>query len=141
MKSPWHLWVIAIVSLLWNAMGAFDYAMTQTRNPAYMGQFTPEQLDYFYGFPTWVVACWAVGVWLAVAGSVLLLLRSASALWAFILSFLGMILTSVYSYGLAEVSMTDIVGTEAQVFMAAIVFVVLFLILYARRMKIAGVLD
>ena len=141
MKSPWHLWVIAIVSLLWNAMGAFDYAMTQTRNPAYMGQFTPEQLDYFYGFPTWVVACWAVGVWLAVAGSVLLLLRSASALWAFILSFLGMILTSVYSYGLAEVSMTDIVGTEAQVFMAAIVFVGLFLILYARRMKIAGVLD
>ena len=141
MKSPWHLWVIAIVSLLWNAMGAFDYAMTQTRNPAYMGQFTPEQLDYFYGFPMWVVACWAVGVWLAVAGSVLLLLRSASALWAFILSFLGMILTSVYSYGLAEVSMTDIVGIEAQVFMAAIVFVGLFLILYARRMKIAGVLD
>lgn len=141
MKAPWHLWVIAIVSLLWNSGGAFDYYMTHTRNEAYMGEFTPEQLDYFYSYPTWSVATWAIGVWLSVAGSILLLFRSAMALWAFILSFVGMFLTSVYSFGLAEVSMTEIAGPEAQIFMAAIVLVGLFLIWYARRMKIVGVLT
>ncbi len=140
MKAPWHLWVIGLVSLFWNAMGALDYTMTQTRNAAYMGQFTPEQLDYFYGYPSWAVAGWAVGVWLALAGSLLLLLRNASSLWAFILSFAGIVVASVYSFGLAELRMTDVVGSEALIFTAAIILFALFLIWYARRMKIAGVL-
>jgi hypothetical protein len=140
MKAPWHLWVIGLVSLFWNAMGALDYTMTQTRNAAYMGQFTPEQLDYFYGYPSWAVAGWAVGVWLALAGSLLLLLRNASSLWAFILSFAGIVVASIYSFGLAELRMTDVVGSEALIFTAAIILFALFLIWYARRMKIAGVL-
>ena len=141
MKAPWHLWVIGIVSLLWNAVGAVDYYMTQTRNEAYLGQFTPELLEYFFGYPSWAVAAWAAGVWLALAGSVLLLFRSAYALWAFIFSFLGLVVASIYSFGLAEVAMTDVVGDEALVFTAAIAIVSLFLVWYARRMKIVGVLH
>ena len=68
MKAPWHLWVIGIVSLLWNAMGAYDYYMTQSQNEAYMGQFSPEQLEFFDGFPAWVDATWAIAVWFALLG-------------------------------------------------------------------------
>jgi hypothetical protein len=50
-RTPWHLWVVGAVSLLWNAMGAFDYLMTQSRAEWYMSQFTAEQLDYFGSFP------------------------------------------------------------------------------------------
>ena len=64
-KAPWHLWVIGVLTLLWNAMGAFDYLMTQTQNEAYMSEFTPEQLEFFYNFPTWMVAFWALAVWVA----------------------------------------------------------------------------
>ena len=35
-KTPWHLWVIGIVATLWNAGGAYDYTMTQTRNMDYL---------------------------------------------------------------------------------------------------------
>ena len=49
--TPKHLWVVGIVMALWNAMGAFDYTMTQTQNEAYMGQFTPEQLEVLLQFP------------------------------------------------------------------------------------------
>ena len=31
-QASWHFWVIAIASLVWNAFGAFDYVMTNTRN-------------------------------------------------------------------------------------------------------------
>ena len=58
--TPKHLWVIGIIALLWNAMGAVDYVLTQTRNEGYMAKFTPEQLDFFYAFPAWLVAFWAV---------------------------------------------------------------------------------
>ena len=46
-KAPWHLWLVGVISLLWNLMGAFDFYITQTRNAAYMKAFTPAQLDFF----------------------------------------------------------------------------------------------
>ena len=70
-RTAWYFWLIGIVALLWNAMGAMDYLMTQTRNDAYMSAFTPEQLAFFYGFPSWVIASWAIGVWGGVLGLLL----------------------------------------------------------------------
>ena len=61
--TPWHLWAVGVVGLLWSAMGAMDYVMTQTHNEAYMSAFTPEQLAFFYGIPIWAVATWAIAVW------------------------------------------------------------------------------
>jgi len=62
-RTPVHLWVVGVLALLWNAMGAFDYLATQFKLEFYVKQFTPEQLSYFYGFPAWAVAGWAFGVW------------------------------------------------------------------------------
>ena len=87
--TPWHLWVIGILALLWNSFGAYDYLMTMTRNEAYMSAFTPAQLEYFYGFPAWMEAFWAVGVWCAFLGAVLLVLRSRWALHAFVLGLVS----------------------------------------------------
>jgi hypothetical protein len=50
-RRPWHLWVLGLLGLLWSALGAFDYLMTVTRNPAYVGQFPQEMQDYWYGLP------------------------------------------------------------------------------------------
>ena len=72
-KAPLHLSIIGIVSLLWNSMGAFDYTATQLRLEFYMSNFSEEQLAYFYGFPAWAKAFWAVGVWCSLLGSLFLL--------------------------------------------------------------------
>lgn len=72
-RTPVHLWIVAIVSLLWNSVGAFDYIATQTKMESYMSQFTAEQLDYFYGFPVWMVAAWAIAIWASFLGSVALI--------------------------------------------------------------------
>ncbi len=82
-KAPLHLWIVGVLAVLWNAIGAFDYSATQLRIEAYMSAFTPEQLEYFYSFPAWAVAAWAFGVWGALLGSIALLLRKAWAVWAF----------------------------------------------------------
>ena len=44
--TPKHLWVVGIIGTLWSAMGAFEFLMTQTKNEAYLAQFTPEQLEF-----------------------------------------------------------------------------------------------
>jgi hypothetical protein len=71
-STPWHLWLLGGVALLWNAMGALDYVMTQSRNEAYMSEFTPEHLTFFYAIPSWAIATWAIAVWGGVPGALLL---------------------------------------------------------------------
>lgn len=140
MKTPWHVWVIGVVSLLWNAGGANNYVMLKFRNPTYLQSMTPEQLAYFEGFPVWVTFFWAIGVWAAVIGSVLLLLRSRHAVMAFVLSLVGMIVNGVYNFALSDISMTDIGGPFALAFSVIIVIVAILLIHYARTMTKRGVL-
>ncbi len=132
-KAPWHLWLIGILALLWNGMGAFDYLMTQTRNASYMAGFTPEQLDYFYGLPKWSVATWAISVWSAVLASVLLLLRRRWAKPVFAVSLLAMLPTFVHNYLLSK-GYEIMGGAAALAFTLTIVAVGVALLIYSSRM-------
>lgn len=135
---PWHLWLVGILGLVWNAGGAFDYTMTQTRNEAYLARFTEEQLAYFFGFPAWADAAWALGVWSAVAGSVLLLARSRWAAWAFAVSLAGLALTALYQFT-ADMP-ESLSGPGMWAFAAAIWAITIFLLWYAAAMRRRGVL-
>lgn len=138
-KAPWHLWVIGVVSLLWNAVGAFDYLATELQIEFYMANFSQEQLDYFYGFPTWVVACWAVGVWGAALGSLALLLRRAWAVWLFGASIAGMLGTTLYNFVLTDGA--ALMGEGAAAFTAVIWVIALSLFAYSVAMSKRRVLT
>jgi len=136
---PWHLWVVGVLSLLWNCGGAFDYTMTKVGNADYLASFTPDQLAWFDSFPVWANIGWALGVWGSVAGSILLLLRHRWAIGAFALSLIGVAITTLYQFGVAD--MPESLNTSAGiVFSAAIWIVAIGLLWYAMRMRARGVL-
>ncbi len=139
-KAPISFWIIAVLSLLWNSMGAMDYYMTQTRNIDYLSQFTPDQVAYFTSFPTWMEAAWAFGVWGAVSGSILLLLRKAWALPVFIISLLGLITSTIWQVFGSQINAFSMMGPMEMAFMVAIWVVAIALPLYARRMQSIDVL-
>lgn len=97
-STPWHLWVVGVVSLLWNAFGGYDFIMTTTQGATYMqaSGFDQPLIDYYMAMPTWMYVPWVLGVWGAVAGSVLLLMRSRFAVWAFGLSLIGAVVSLIY---------------------------------------------
>lgn len=102
-RTPWHLWAVGVLSLLWNAMGAIDYTFSQLGNRVWiaagaerMGIEPREMIAYIESFPSWLHAFWALGVWGAVLGSILLLARSRFAVWAFAGSLLGLAVTQFY---------------------------------------------
>jgi hypothetical protein len=138
-KTPTHLWIVGVVSALWNAFGGYDYVMTQTKNMDYLKMFTPEQIDYFMGFPAWLDAAWALGVWGAVAGSVLLLARSRFAVHAFGVSLLGMVVSFIYQFGMTNVM--KLFGPGPAIFSFVILLVGIALLIYARRQVRAAVLK
>ena len=137
--TPWHLWVIGAIAVLWNAMGAFDYVMTETRNAAYMSAFTPEQLAFFYGFPAWVIAAWAIAVWGGILGALLLLLRRRLAVWVFLVSLVAMVVTTIHNYVLSD-GLEIFADAGSQAFTAVIFVIALGLFIYSRAMHNRGVL-
>jgi hypothetical protein len=138
-RTPWHLWVVGIFAFLWSGMGAFDYLMTETQAEWYMGNFTPEQLEFFYGFPAWLVAFWALAVWGGVLGGILLLLRKKLAVPVFLVSFLCMVVTTIRNYGFAN-GFEVMGGAGAAAFSLLIFVFALLFYLYARSMRDKGVL-
>ena len=137
--APWHLWLVGALALIWNGIGAFDYVMTETRNTSYMSSFTPEQLAYFYAFPMWVVATWALSVWGGVLGAVLLLLRKRWAVPVFGISLVTMVLTTFHNFVLTN-GIAIMGGTGGLVLSAVIFAIAVALLVYARSLARAGVL-
>jgi len=139
-KTPWHLWVVGIVSLLWNAVGAMDFVMTQMRNEAYLKAFTPEQLEYFHSFPLWAVTCWGVATWGSLLGSALLLARRGLAYQVFVGSTVCMVLTTLYSFGLSD-GLKVMGGGAGMIIFNALIFIIgILLLVYAKSMRQRGVL-
>ncbi|GMN03164.1 hypothetical protein [Erythrobacter sp. MTPC3] len=137
-KTPWHLWVIGVVSLLWNAGGAASYTMTELGMLEGM-EMPPEQLKYFYSFPAWAVAFWALGVWGCLFGSIALLFRSKWAVTLYGISIVGLIGTTVYQRLFSD--FPESMDTAGQTLFAVAIWVITIgLFLYSSRMKRAGVL-
>lgn len=140
MKTPLHLWIVGVVSLIWNAGGSYDYLMTQLKNETYLAMLTAPQRAFIDGVPVWFEASWAIGIWFSVLGSILLLCRSRLARTSFGFSFLGLAVSAVYSYGIASPSSLETSGTAALAFSAVIAVVLILLYFYARTMTQRGVL-
>jgi hypothetical protein len=97
-RTPWHVWVVGGVSLLWNAFGGYDFIMTTTQGEQYWraSGMTQPMIDYYHAMPTWMFGPWILGVWGAVLGSILLLTRRRTAVQAFSVSLFGALCSLLY---------------------------------------------
>ncbi|MBX7541979.1 hypothetical protein [Qipengyuania sphaerica] len=139
-KTPWHLWVVGLVSLLWNLVGAADYIFSSLRSDAWFEvmQYPPEGIAYLDQFPAWAHAGWALGTLGAFVGSILLLARNRLAVIAFAVSLLGIALTSLYEAG-AEMP-PELAEIQPAWFPIILWGIAVFLLVYSWMMKKRGVL-
>ena len=141
MRAPWHFWVIGILMLLWNGMGAMDYVMTVSRNAGYLAQFTPERLAFLEAFPAWAKGSWALAVWLYVVGTLLMLWRSRLAVRVLFSGFVFLLITTFHNLVLAEVPATQTMSAGEMVFTVVIFVLSILQIVYAEYMRRKGVLT
>jgi hypothetical protein len=143
-RTPAHLWIVGILSLLWNCFGAYDYLMTRMRNTDYIASAMPgvdpnAALAWVDSMPIYAQIGWGVGVWVGLLAAVLLLLRNRWAVWAYGLSLIGAVLSLGYQIALAP----PLAGADTPMMKAmpyVIILVALGLFLYARAMEKRGVL-
>jgi hypothetical protein len=138
-RTPVHLWIVGIVSLLWNAFGCYQYLMVNLKNPAFMAQIPADQVAYMDGLPAWLTAFWAIGVWGGIAGSILLLIRRRYSVWAFALSAIGAIVGLGYQIFATERPASMTAGAMGVIPWAIILFAV-FLAWYSWNADKKGAL-
>ena len=143
-RTPMHLWVVGILSVLWNCFGAYDYTMTKMRNMDYLGSMGVDPnalLAYLDAYPIWADFGWGLGVWGALIGAVLLLMRNRYAVWAFAASLVGMALSFGYMLFMAP----PMPGTEEAGRMQYMPLIIVVLgiaqFAYARAMEKKGLLH
>lgn len=136
-RAPAHLWVLGILSLLWNCYGAYDYVMSHIGTAQSLG-LSDETIAWLRAFPAWVTGAWAIGVWVSLAGSLLLLLRSRRAQTAFLVSLAGTLVSFAYQFSSDRPA--ELQGGVALVMPLVIVIMIVAQWYYARRMSAAGVL-
>jgi hypothetical protein len=103
-KTPWHLWAVGVVGVLWNGFGVFNFFASMNMDDAALQNagMSVAQIAYFRAMPGWTDIAWAVGVGGALIGTILLLVRSKWAVHVFALSLLGFLATRIYMYALSD---------------------------------------
>ena len=139
-KAPWHLWLVGVIAVLFNAIGAFDFVMSMLQGSRYMESagMTPAQIAHYEAMPAWMMVVWAVGVWGALLASVLLLLRRKVAAPTFAVSLVAFLLSLFYSYVLTDGG--EILGSAMAITSVIIATLLVFFMWYSWTMTNRGVL-
>jgi hypothetical protein len=141
-KAPWHLWVVGLLSLLWNAYGCTSYLMTRMRNTEWLSQGGADpqaMLAWVDSFPIWAQFGWGLGVWMGLLGSILLLMRHRWAVATLGLSLLGAVVSLGYQIFVSPPPAPMNEGAMS-VLPWVIIFVAAALFYYAHVQRKKGVL-
>lgn len=140
-QTPRHLWVVGALSLAWNAFGVYDFLMTTTQGETYWraSGMTDAMVEYYLAMPTWMYGPWALGVWGAFVGSILLLARSRWAVVALGLSLVGAVASLIYGW-LRPLPTLPPELAAMRYMSYGIVLIAALLCWYATRQRTGGVL-
>lgn len=132
-RTPWHLWAVGIVAVLWNGMAAVDFTATATQYEPYMESVAQAVKDHIYALPTWTFAVWGIATWAGLIGSLLLLLHRGAAVSLLALSLAG-------AAGMLLVALIYPAPGDNAGFAAIIVAIAALLLVYAVAMRRRGIL-
>lgn len=139
-KTPWHLWLVGLIAVLFNAIGVFDFVMSMAQGARYQASvgMTPDQIAHYQQMPSWMTVVWAIGVFGAFLASILVLLRRKQAWLVFNLSLAAFIVSLLYTYVLTNGG--AVMGQQMAITSAVIAGLLVFFAWYSRLMSLRGVL-
>jgi len=132
-------WIIAIIALIWNAMGVMAYI-----GQAYMTDdakaLLPEaQRELYENVPAWATAAFAIAVFGGLIGSLALIMKKKWAIPVFLLSLLGVLVQMVYNFFLSN--NMDVYGPVGYIMPIMVIVIAIFLYMYSKKAKTNGWLN
>jgi hypothetical protein len=134
-RVHWSFWVIGAFALIWNALGSANYLMQM--NSELVATLPDTHRAIIEGRPAWATGGFAIAVFGGALGGLLLLLRKSSAVYLFIASLLGTILTMIHTIDVARTT-KGFSSSEIVIMILMPLLVAAFLIWYSKRVETKG---
>lgn len=135
-KTPWHVWVVAILALLWNGSGAFTIMMAQAGR---LPNLSADEVAYYAAQPRWLTITTDIALLAALAAALALLLRRRTAGFLFALSLVAIFVANVYD--LAAETSRMLVSRGATIATVVIFVIAILELVYAREMTRRAILK
>lgn len=132
-------WIIAIIALIWNAMGVMAYL-----GQAYMTdeakQLLPEAERALYdNVPAWATAAFAIAVFGGLLGSLMLIIKKKIAKIFFVLSLIGIVVQMFYNFFLSNT--IEVYGPGGMIMPIMIIIIGVYLIMFTKKATVNGWLN
>lgn len=124
-------WVIALIALFWNGMGAIEYLRIELMTPEAVEALPELERSFYENVPIWATAAFAFAVWGGLTGSLFLLIRKKWAKAAFYLSFAGILVQLTHNYFIGNAM--EAYGPRGLVMPVMIVVIGAFLIWHTNQ--------
>lgn len=134
-RAPWHLWVVGVAALLWNASGAFTIFLAQAGR---LAGISADEAAYYAAQPLWFIVITDVALLAATAGAIALLLRSRMAVWLFAASLAAIAVT--HAFDLYMGTSRALANSGAMIVTVIIAVIAVLELLYARTLRSRGIL-
>jgi hypothetical protein len=113
-KPPVWYHAIAGLATFWALVGCYAYLSQVSMGPEAMAQLPPAQREIWAMTPSWVIAAYAIAVWVGLAGAIGLLLRLSFARIAYVVSLVAIVVQFGWTFAATPILTT--VGTSAVFF-------------------------
>ena len=129
-KPPTSFWIIAILALLWNFMGVYQYYLGNFELESLREAVSPEEFSIMESLPSWYGIVFAVAVFSGVLACIILLARKKLAVPLFGISLLTVLFIEIY--WLMGTGIMEAAGYTAAIMPLVVIAVSIFMYFYSK---------
>ncbi|PVW13797.1 hypothetical protein [Marixanthomonas spongiae] len=138
-KPNTAFWIIAVIALIWNLMGTFNFLASNFMEDMLSEAYSEEELMLLESLPSWYAIVFGVAVFSGLLGCFLLLLRKKAAIGLFFISLLAVLLQM--GYWIFATDVMDVMGPQAIIMPLVVIAICIFLYFYSKGAKQRGWLN
>ncbi|MFT5113980.1 MAG: putative membrane protein YiaA [Parasphingorhabdus sp.] len=138
LRTPWHLWGVGVLGILWYLIGLYDFSSTILRETTYTAYFSKEMHAFYDAMPWWAIIAWGGAEFSGITGGILLLRKSRFAVNALIAALIFIFVNSIYNFVIKNAEKA--LGEAAFYFEALVIVSTVSFLMYALRMRQTGII-
>ncbi|MER3318615.1 MAG: hypothetical protein RIB79_10010 [Allomuricauda sp.] len=130
-KPPTWFWVVSVIALLWNLIGAFNYLNQAFNQQAILETLDQAQREAFEGIPAWATAAFAIAVFSGTIASIGLLVRKKWAKPLFIISLIAAVAQFIHWLFISNA--VEAFGPSTYAMPVIVIIIGLYLISFSKK--------
>ena len=138
-KPNTGFWIIAVLALLWNLMGVFQYLASTLMAETISESLPKDQVALMNALPSWYYYVFAVAVFAGTIGCLLMLIRKKLAVPVLGISLIGVLIQM--GYWLFATDVMNVIGMSAVFMPLVVIIVAIFLYFYSKGAAQKGWLN